>query len=405
MRQWGGVLAFVAAAVTLFGSCYLLYDPDSRIPAGASYPFETGLRGANATIRGELERLESSLAEELTVELELQEPVFRLAFPHNLIDRLFDKRKENAVVFSAEAPDGMRFRFLVLRDGESPQILAVAPLSQAFAGNDAEGTFIELPANLIESDSPLSTLRAAAEALLPELESAESERLSSSEYAIFGPFGGNAEQGRQLASSLQDNVVLAHLVDSIETAEADVSVAAPVYSLLETTASAIYLPAYGLAQRAFWNGADLEASLGHELTHAYVDRNLPEGDLLEFLPYFLEAHPKLFGQVIPIFYAELANQGDVEGSVEESLAFIMGSLADGRTSTKHIIRPEFPSDDITQYRFIIEPILSSDIERLVELGLLPECMNTEPAQEGEELSRSHLKSIQEVCLPATETGG
>ena len=405
MRQWGGVLVFVAAAVTLVGSCYLLYDPDSRIPAGASYPFETGLRGANATIRGELERLESSLAEAPTVELELLEPVFRLAFPHNLIDRLFDKRKENAVVFSAEAPDGMRFRFLVLRDGESPKILAVAPLSQAFAGNDAEGTFIELPANLIESDSPLSKLRAAAEALLPELESAESERLSSSEYAIFGPFGGNAEQGRQLASSLQDNVVLAHLVDSLETAEADVSVAAPVYSILQTTASAIYLPAYGLAQTAFWNADELEASLGHELTHAYVDHNLPDGDLLEFMPYFLEAHPKLFGQVIPLFYEELANRGDVEGSVEESVAFIMGSLADGRTTTKHIIRPEFPSDDITKYRFIIEPILSSDVERLIELGLLPECMKTEPAQEGEELSRSQLESIQELCLPATGTGG
>ena len=402
MNRWGIALA---AIVTVFGSCYLLYNPDSRIPAGASYPFETGLRGANATIRGELQLLESSLAEAPAVELELLEPIFRLAFPHNLIDRLFDKRKENAVVFSAEAPDGLRFRFLVLRDGESPKILAVAPLSHAFAGNDAEGTFIELPANLMESDSPLGKLRAAAKALLPELESAESESLSSSEYAIFGPFGGNAEQRRRLASGLQNNVVLAHLVDSLEAAEADVSVAAPVYSLLQTTASAIYLPVYGLAQTAFWNEAELEASLGHELTHAYVDHTLPDGDLLEFMPYFLEAHPKLFGQVISLFYEELANRGDVEGSVEESVAFIMGSLADGRTSTKHIIRPEFPSDDITQYRFIIEPILSTDVERLIELGLLPECMKTEPAQESEELSGSQLQALQELCLPATGTAG
>ena len=393
-------LLMVIVLAILVGGCVAaikgLYNPDSRIPPGASYPFEPGLAGANATIRAELQLLESSLADAPAVELELLEPVFKLAFPHNRIDTLFDKRTENAVVFSAETPEGLRLRFLVLRDGQSPRILAVDVLPL----DDVAGTYIELPANLVELDSPLGKLRAAVETLLPELKSAKSERLSSSEYGIFGPFARNDDERRRLASRLRDNVVLAHLVASLETAEADVSVAAPVYALLKTTASAIYLPAYGLIQTPLWDASDVDVGLAHELTHAYVHHVLPTPELLLLLavPHFIEVHPELYGFVIPLFYGELSSKN----TVEESLAFIMGALADGRTSSVHIIRPKIVTD-VLQIQLITVPILSSDVELLIDLRLLPECMSTEQTEfEGKELSRSYFKSVEGACQAGLE---
>ena len=408
-RGWGDLdtaLLLATGAAIIIGGWAIggrLYDPATRIPAPTSYPLEEGILGANQVVRSELRSLELSLGAVAPIQLELAGPVFELGFPRVLIDRVFDRREERAVLFSAETPEGLRLRFLLLRDGRSPRVLAVDPLPlEHLFGDEAEGTFIELPLDPERPESPLMRLRAAVEALLPEVDGAEAEEISSSEYTIFGSFGWNDAARKRLDSRLRGNVVLAHLVDSLAAAKADVSVGAPVYSVRKTQASAIYLPGYGLAQRPLWRAADLDKSLGHELSHAYIDRVLPDPDelLRRAMPYFAEFHPRLYGQAIPLFYEELVSQGDIEGSVEEALAFIVGALADSQTETSHVIVRAESVRSVNDLRLITEPILSSDVELLIGLGLLPRCMGIEQTEfEGGELPEGYFTSIQRVCLP------
>ncbi len=373
------------------------YDPESRIPPPASYPFEEGFFGANSTIAAGLLFLEAAVADTLEVNLRLQGPVYKLNFPRNPVDTLCGKRNENAVVFAAETPAGLRFQFLVIHDRQSPKIFAVQPLPLGdTAASDIEGIYIELPPGLAELDSSLAKLRAGLEMLMPDVLSAESQRLDSSDYRIFGPFTRSDDESKRLAALVRGNIVVAHLTDSLEAAKGDVTVGAPAYSLQKTQAKAIYLPA-GLAQRPLWGSGDVDESLGHELTHAYVDRVLPvPEELLPIAePYFARNHPKLHGLAVPLFYGEVINQSDVGQRVEESLAFIVGALANRRSYTTHtIVLPD-------KVLLITEQVLASDIDLLVVLGLLPDCMGTE--QTGftrEELLPSYFGSADESCHPS-----
>ena len=83
--------------------------------------------------------------------------------------------------------------------------------------------------------------------------------------------------------------------------------------------------------------------------------------------YFEEAHPRLHGDVVGDLYEQL----DGPGRAEETLAFLVGAVASRHTRT---VAPARALREQGLHE-ISEPVLTSDVELLIRLGLLSGCMD------------------------------
>ena len=391
---WLPALAVVATLLLgAYAAGERFYSPVSRIPTPPPYPLQQGLLGVNQPMLSELQSVMSTLPEAGDGPLELAGEIYELEFPRTLADRVFDERAETATIFTVKTAPGIGLRFLVLRGDQASTVFAVEASFTQRAAPSIEGVFLGLPARRGDVEGPFSILVAALEELLPEVDAASAEELSYDDFTVFGPFARGDREG--LRERITAEPVLAHLVAALDAANADVSLAAFVFLVGAApergVINAIYISRLRLVQEPLW-GSSQTSSLAHELAHAYVARALPgsRSILRSAATYLDEAHPRLFREVVGHLYERLNSRG----RAEEGIAFITGAIAAGQTKTVAPAR-------LLQNQGLLsisEPILKSDVELLIDLGLLPECMD--PAGLGHdepELSFTYYDSVQETC--------
>lgn len=393
VKSWliaGTVLAALGYGCIAAGERF--YNPESRIPMAPGHPVEPGLLGTNDAVEAELQAVNDSLPLTGDLNLELTGEVYKLEFPRTVADRLFGKRDESATIFAATLADGSEMRFLALAGGERPPTVAVEAPSSSAALPGPEGVFVGLPRGA-DSGSRLDELATAVETLVPVVEEAPARTLSPGEYAVFGPFGrGDAASLRE---RIDGNIVLDHLADALESADADVSLTAFAFLVRRDAETgvirALYQPQLRLVQEPLW-GSSETSTLAHELAHAFLARVTRDTHqaLDSAATYFEEAHPRLFVDIVGHLYERL----DRLGRAEESIAFVVGSIAAGQTRTiapARLLQSE-------QQRSVAEPILLADVRFLVELGLLAECMR--PASLGfdePEITFDYYDAARQAC--------
>lgn len=374
---WRGLVPWLVAGLALvllvFGALAAgrsIYDPASRIPAAAEYPLIQGLFGANQAIANELETIEALVLEESSVELTLIGEVQCLEFPRTLLDRLLGRHKETATIFVAALPSGAEFRVLALRDQKLPIVFAIELPALRRPGQSVQGAFVGLPQVTSEFSQALATLGQALERLMVDVDDANSREVSNSEFTIFGPFIVEGDQ--TLPELIETNIVLAHLVEGLDAANADVSVLGSSFLIFGAPETgfirALYQPGRRLVQKPLWRSGGVP-SLAHELVHAYVSLVLPNPDAVlgSAATYFEDVHPRLHSGVVGDLYERL----DRQGQAEETLAFLVGALANAQTKT-------IPTARLLQNEGLLrisESVLVSDIELLIRLGMLPSCMD------------------------------
>ena len=327
-----GGLVIVALVFGALAAGRGLYNPASRIPAAPAYPLIEGLFGANQAISAELEVIKGLLPQTSDFDLKLVGDVQRLKFPRTVLDRLLGEHNETATIFVAALPSGTEIRVLALMDKGLPTVFAVEVQSPGRSSRSIQGAFVGLPVASSDSNDPLAALGQALDRLMGDVDQADSSDVSDADFTIFGPFivDGDLTAGELI----ETNVVLSHLVESLTAADADVSILASSFLVFEAPETgfirALYQPSRRLVQKPLWRPGETP-SLAHELVHAYVDLVLPNASsvLRTAANYFGEAHPRLHGEVVGDLYERL----DAEGQAEETLAFIVGALANAQTKT------------------------------------------------------------------------
>ena len=359
------LISVVLLGVRVVGAS--VYQPESWLPAAPAWPVERGLLGYNQPALNELQTALDLAGDDPVLTL-ADGDIYRLGLPRKLADRLFGKRNETATVFSATTATGAELRVLALRGEDAPPLFALDVSRRGRPQDGLVGNFVGLP--LADDDSlPISRLNAALAALLPEVDAADARAVSADDFTVFGPY----ERGRSevLARRIEANYVLDHIVDALEVGHADVSIAAPVFLVRPAPergrTRGLYQSGLRLVQEPLGESSET-AVLAHELTHAYIGRVLDApGDVLaEAADYFETAHPRLYGEVVNDLYEQL----DRRGRAEEALAFIVGSVAAGdpKTVAAALLLQN------RGYLQVSEAVLASDIDLLIELGLLPACM-------------------------------
>ena len=362
------IVVLLATGARFAGQRY--YNPASRVPAVVSYSGERGLFGANAPILTELEDVYELVGELGTVELTLSGDVFDIVLPRTFGDRLFGKRREQATVFYARTGNGRELRFLALRDPDTGAPVFAIDTSGRRPADDVLGTYLALPDADDEAAAPVAALAGALSNLLPRIDAAGSKRLSAGDYTVFGPF----DRGRvdALKSRVESNYVVSYQVRRLAASEADVTMVGPLFMIESApkrgTIRGIYASRWRTISEPLWGTSDTSV-LVHELTHAYIDRVLPGANarLSAAARYFEDSHPRLYGEIVDELYSQL---GDA-GRAEETLAFLMGSIAAGDTRTvapSRILQNQAAASTS-------EAVLSTDVELLIDLGLLPACMH------------------------------
>jgi len=377
------ILGVLGAASYVVGAA--TYDPQSRLPA-LVFSTEEPLFGANASVDAELDMLRETFSDVEALQLEPTGSVFRLSMPRTVADRLFGERDEVAVIFSARSPEG-EFRFLVLSGDDDARLFAIeAPLGLS-SRDQPTGVFLALD----PADGTLGPLAGALEALLPALGGRPAVELSSDRVYVFGPYqGADAEALRR---RVEGSIVMAHLAEAIEDADGGVSLMAPVFLVAggpsRGTINAVYHPARRTVMEPLWGNSNT-ASLAHELVHAYLDTVVTgKAEVLVTAANYLErAHPVLHGEVVDDLYQRLGR----EGRAEESLAFIVGALAAQQTKTVATQRLLENPGNLA----ISEAILQSDIDLLVQIGLLPPCMLPNAGATGE-ITQGYYETVAQAC--------
>jgi hypothetical protein len=348
------VLAVVGFGILQLGQRY--HNPASRIPPPPQGDQAVGIYGTTRPLEAELLQISAIVPDPSA--LAIDGDASRIAFPRTVADRLFGKRKEDAVLFTVAAPGGSPIAVLALREGEQPQVIALG----LPAGDDRlAGLYVGLPPGaLLDAITPL----------VDEAASKSKKTYSESDYTIFGPFDrGDASK---LQARVEANPVLRHQVDAFEADGNDVSIAASAFLIASPpggnrTINALYQPSTNAVFQPLW-GANETDSLAHELVHAMMDEVVPsEQEAQRQAQTYLEANqPHLYEDIIGDLYQPL----DPLGRAEEALAFITGAVAAGQPTTVAPIQ-------LLQNQGLLERsagLLSSDIDFLIGLGILPACM-------------------------------
>ncbi|MGE0687366.1 MAG: hypothetical protein AB7P33_11500 [Dehalococcoidia bacterium] len=376
------VLAVIGFGLLQAGERY--HNPASRIPAAPSGEAVTGVYGTTQALQARLTAIQRLIPAGSA--LSLDDDVNRIDFPRTVADRLFGKRKEDALLFGARTSDGVRLQVMVLREDGEPRVFAVERTPRD--ATDLEGLYIGLPPG------------ALLDALTPLFEEAagRSQRAHSAEdYTIFGPF--NAGNVEHLRARVEANPVLRHQVAAIEASGNDVSIAASAFLVAvppggNRRINALYQPSTNLVLQPLW-GEDATDSLAHELVHAMMDEVVPnESGAQRQAQVYLEANqPHLYRDIIGDLYQPL----DPLGRAEEAIAFITGAVAAGQPTTVA------PAQLLGNQNLLERSagLLTSDIDFLIGLGILPSCMT--PASMGYDkrtLDFDFFRRVDRACTTA-----
>lgn len=372
-----GAIAYVIGDAT--------YDPPARLPT-LVFSTEEPLYGTNTPVAAELDVVRRTFSDPAALQLAPSGSVFRLPLPRTVADRLFGERDEVVTIFSATSA-GSEHRFLVLTGDGGARIFAIeAPLGLS-SRDQPTGVFLALD----RADPALGPLADALEAILRALDDLPAIELSTDRVYVFGPYQAGHDDA--LRRRVEGSIVMTHLAEAIEDADGSVSMAAPVFLVAggpsRGTINAVYHPARRVVMEPLW-GDGSTASLAHELTHAYLDTVVPDKtEMLTTAADYLErAHPVLHGEVVDDLYQRLGR----EGRAEESLAFITGALAAQQTKTVATQRLLENTGNLA----ISEAVLYSDIELLVQIGLLPACMLPNEGTRGE-ITQAYFEMVEEAC--------
>jgi hypothetical protein len=387
LRRLAGWLA-VAAVLAVIGFGLLqvgerTYNPASRLPPAPASDQTTGIYGTTTPLQAELTAIEGLMA---SGPLSLDGDAGRIAFPRSVADRLFGKRDEDALFFSAKTQRGDAIRVLVLRDDGKPLVVAAGRPSSG--SDDFAGVYVGLPSGAVLD---------AVTPLVDEAASKTKRTYSEKDFTIFGPF--EAGNTTQLRARVDANPVLRHEVDAIDAGGDDVSLAASAFLIAQPpggnrTINALYQPSTNAVFQPLW-GTNETDSLAHELVHAMMDEVLADERAAQRQAQaYLEANqPHLYEGIIGDLYQSL----DPLGRAEEALAFITGALAAGQPTT---VAPA----QLLQNQGLIERsagLLASDVDFLIGLGILPACMK--PASLGYEkptIDFAYFRLVDKACAPA-----
>jgi hypothetical protein len=371
-RYW---LYTIVILVVVAGGAYVVgnavYHPPSRMPA-LQFSTADPLYGTNASVASELDMVRQTFSAPEALKLQPAGRAFHIQLPRTVGDRLFGERDEAVTVFAASSPAG-DFRFMEL-SGDGERIFAIeAPLGMS-SRDQPTGVFLALD----PADPVLGQLYRVLDAMRPAVHDLPTLDLSPDAVYVFGPY--DKGDATVLRETVEGNTVMNYLTDGIAGADGEVSIAAPVFVVsggpARGTINGIYQPDRRVIMEPLWGSHD-SAVLGHELTHAYLDTVVgdKEGILSQAADYLDTAHPVLHGQVVGDLYERLSR----EGRAEESLAFLVGSIAAGQTKTVATQRLLENNGNLA----LSEAILYSDARLLVQFGLLPPCMAPDDASRGE----------------------
>lgn len=368
----------IAALLALYGAGFLLYRPSAPLPV--NHPGGDGLFGSNTAtstqLRSSLQEIE--VYRELLPSLQpMPQEAFRMGCLRNLGDVLYAKRRCEILVFKAHVPDGrLALQYLIYRDAGHIQMIALGvsdPISES-----PDANFIELPASGVEGYEALTgELRDQAQQLLTTLRSAHWQEYTPRDKAVLIPIASGPAEQKQIQMLLESNPVLQHLVELATGRNSNLSLSARMFSVRDQGPTGIYRPNYELIQRPmFPHQSHIERTLAHELVHAILD-TLPQDDLdtltQELLPQLKTQHPNLFQITLPLFYAEqLQGERSDETASAESLSFMVGALAAEQTQMYFLASTSPVPTRVDDWVFFNEQLLSTDIELLVALGLVPE---------------------------------
>jgi hypothetical protein len=373
------VLSAIGFGLLQLGSRY--HNPPSRIPSAPAASTAVGIYGTTRPLLNDLQAIQRLVPAGSSLTLDGE--VGRIAFPRTVADRLFGKRKEDALIFGAKTDGGNELRVLVLRDDGEPRVIAVDLPS---AGDEGlEGLYVGLPPGALQDAFSL---------LLDQAGSASKETYTSADYTIFGPF--EAGNTAKLQERVTANPVLRHQVAAIVADGNDVSLAASAFLIARPpggnrTINALYQPSTNVVFQPLW-GDDATDSLAHELVHAMMDEVVPDEEAAQGQAedYLVENQPHLYNDIIGDLYQPL----DPLGRAEEAIAFITGAVAASQPTTVAPAR-------LLGNQNLLETsagLLSSDIDFLVGLGILPGCMKPEDLGYGKRtIDFDFYRQVDKAC--------
>jgi hypothetical protein len=227
------------------------------------------------------------------------------------------------------------------------------------------GTFLVLP-----EEAPFLEFREALRLAWQEARaSAELNQVSADDFTLFGPFARGDREFLQ--HEIAGNVILDHLAEALTGSRADVSLTPALLQIRrreERDVLALYSNQLGVILAPLWETART-STLAHELVHAVLHNSDPARTekLTRAASYFEESHERFLDRDIAARYPDLNRLG----RAEEAIAAMVGSIAAGEIRTVAAERA-LQNPGLAE---IAEPIFTSDVSLLVEMDLLPACMN------------------------------
>lgn len=366
--------------VAFFGIGKLVYQPKSPLPADhTTLPDDRLVNTAAAEIL--LEYATGDLRDHPAIIDSLQlvpTDTFRIPCAQRFMDVVLSKLDCDVLVFSAAAPgDPSHVRFLVFREHRQVALAAIG--ITGWQAGAPDGDYVEFMLDHDEPDDVISALRDRAFSLAQSIKPGQWTEYLAVQKSVLIPFVSDPYHHRYVEEARTTNPVVQHLLASAGDYNPNLSLGDRVFSVRDAGAAGVYRPGLQIIQRPMFTQYPLVNTLAHELVHANLDGWSEKEDALAKLKDFLKAtHPDMFDVTLPIFYEEELAQAGTAGDlleVEEMLAFFAGTLATEDTSVSFFIRLQPIVTELDDIRTLEEPLLSTDVELLIKLGLIPESMS------------------------------
>jgi HEAT repeat protein len=397
-------IAFATLVIVLLSWIFisigrLLYHPRDPLPASASTLPAEGIYGPNAMVILWSQALLSLIGEQREAINSLQpsrEEAFRIPCPRQVQDILFGKKNCEVLIFEAYSPTTpLTLRFLVFRDQGQVRLIAIGvpePRKEL-----PDGDFIELPERTDGGYKEVArALRAQAVKILDTLKPEDWIEYPPHRKGVYIPFVADPYYQQKIEGLRQSNSVIQHLLSLAAKYNPDLSLGARVFTVGNMGPTGMYRPGFNVIQRPMFLEPVLARTFAHELVHAILNGVEEKDPLLDkTLPYLKSAHPQMFRITLPLFYGEgTASSSDDTRKAEEMIAFFTGSLAAENTQVYFFQTPGPLVTDISDVVWFNEPLLPSDVELLVQLGLIPEWMSPEMLSYSEDkITRRYFEKV------------
>jgi HEAT repeat protein len=384
----------------------LIYQPKDPLPAKVSDLPKEGIYGSSESVTL-LSQVILGIIDEKQEAIDSLQPVqddaFRIPCHREIEDILLGKKDCEVLLFMARSPTAsLDLHFLVFRD--RGQIRSIAVGISGLTEGSPDGEFIELPENHEGEYKEISDkLRLQVVRMLDVLKSGAWTEYPPSQKDVYLPFVSEPHDLEETEKLRKSNPVVQHLLSTAANVNSDLSLGSRVFTVGEASATGMYRPGFKVIQRSMFQEPVFARTLAHELVHATLD-GIEEKDALlkEIRPYLESNHPQMLQVTLPLFYAkEMADPQSETIAVEEAIAFLTGSLAAEENHVYFFIRLRpIVTDIMRDVIWLNEPLLSSDVEMLVWLGLVPEWMSPESLGYNEaKINRRYYELVNQYSYP------